>query len=284
MALRRCAGPDELLDLAGDFLAEREAEHNLIFGILGGVRRGLPAGHGDAYLAAILDGDVVVGAAVRTSPYGPVLSELDDPGLADLVADDLRRVTGVLAGALGPKAAVERFARRWEELSGASAVLQMEQRIHAASAATPPTGVPGRPRRVHQNDHALVLEWLDAFSAEALPDGAPRFASRDWLDQRLADEDATLMLWEHDGTPVSLAVSGQATPNGLRVGPVYTPPEHRGRGFATAVTATVTADALASGRTFCFLFTDLANPTSNAIYRRIGYRPVCDVDQWAFTR
>ena len=77
-------------------------------------------------------------------------------------------------------------------------------------------------------------------------------------------------------------MAGQATPNGLRVGPVYTPPELRGRGFATAVTAEVTARALAAGRRFCFLFTDLANPTSNAIYQRIGYRPVCDVDQWAF--
>ena len=69
----------------------------------------------------------------------------------------------------------------------------------------------------------------------------------------------------------------------MRVGPVYTPPDGRRRGYAEAVTAAVTARALARGRRFCFLFTDLANPTSNGIYRRIGYRPVCDVDQWAFT-
>jgi predicted GNAT family acetyltransferase len=73
------------------------------------------------------------------------------------------------------------------------------------------------------------------------------------------------------------------TPNGVRVGAVYTPPELRGRGYASACTAAVTQRLLADGRRFCFLFTDLSNPTSNSIYQKIGYRPVCDVDQYRFS-
>jgi predicted GNAT family acetyltransferase len=57
---------------------------------------------------------------------------------------------------------------------------------------------------------------------------------------------------------------------------VYTPPGRRGRGYATALVAALSAELLAAGRRFCFLYTDLANPTSNRIYQRIGYERVCD--------
>ena len=89
------------------------------------------------------------------------------------------------------------------------------------------------------------------------------------------------MLWEHDGRVVSLAGHAGETPNGARVGPVYTPPELRGRGYASALTAALTEQLLERLR-FCFLFTDLANPTSNSIYQRIGYRPVTDITLWRF--
>ena len=79
--------------------------------------------------------------------------------------------------------------------------------------------------------------------------------------------------WPRTATP---------TPTGTRVGPVYTPPERRGHGYATSLVAELTAERLAAGHAFCFLFTDLSNPTSNAIYARIGYEPIADWDQWAF--
>ena len=82
--------------------------------------------------------------------------------------------------------------------------------------------------------------------------------------------------------PVSLAGFGSRTPNGIRVGPVYTPPERRGNGYASALVGRMTAALLEAGHRFCFLFTDLANPTSNGIYQRIGYEAVTDVDQYAF--
>ncbi len=92
----------------------------------------------------------------------------------------------------------------------------------------------------------------------------------------------TMYLWENRDRVVSMAGASGETPNGIRIGPVYTPPELRGRGYASALTAAVSQHQLDSGRRFCFLFTDLANPTSNKIYRAIGYEPVTDVDQYAF--
>jgi predicted GNAT family acetyltransferase len=74
---------------------------------------------------------------------------------------------------------------------------------------------------------------------------------------------------------------GRVTPNGIRIGPVYTPPEHRRHGYASAVTAGLSSRLLESRR-FCFLYTDLANPTSNKIYEQIGYRRVCEAASIAF--
>ena len=89
-------------------------------------------------------------------------------------------------------------------------------------------------------------------------------------------------LWEDEGRPVSVVGWGGSTPNGARIGPVYTPPELRRRGYASALTAWVSAERLAAGRSFCVLYTDLDNPTSNRIYTEIGYEPVCDSFDYAF--
>jgi predicted GNAT family acetyltransferase len=107
------------------------------------------------------------------------------------------------------------------------------------------------------------------------------------LEHRLSSPSAGILLWEDGGVPVSLAGWGGPTPNGIRVGPVYTPPELRGRGYATALSADLSQRLLdgrlfEGGRRFCFLYTDLANPTSNAIYERVGYRRVAESAEIVF--
>jgi predicted GNAT family acetyltransferase len=135
-------------------------------------------------------------------------------------------------------------------------------------------------RDYERGDRELASRFMDAFTAEALPEPPPG-SSEEFVDSREEDPHGGLVLWE-DGDPVSLAGFGGLTPNGIRIGPVYTPPELRGRGYASALTAELTQRLLDGGRRFCFLFTDLANPTSNSVYQRIGYRAVSDVDQWTF--
>jgi len=102
-------------------------------------------------------------------------------------------------------------------------------------------------------------------------------------DHRLSGSaDGGIELWEDEGEVVSLSGWGGPTPNGIRIGPVYTPPEHRGHGYATALVAELSQRLLDGGRSFCFLYTDLANPTSNAIYERIGYVKVAEAAMVAF--
>ncbi len=164
----------------------------------------------------------------------------------------------------------------------------MRQGIYALEHVEPPSGVPGTLRVATTADRELALGWLLAFAAEAIHEGAPGADRAEaMLDFRLSSPTAGVALWEDGGEPVSLAGWGGPTPNGIRVGPVYTPPERRGRGYATALTAELSQRLLdgrlfEDGRRACFLYTDLANPTSNAIYERIGYRRVCESAEIVF--
>ena len=280
MEVRRCRNADEFLERAGDFLAAREAEHNLMLGLTGRLRE-TPLMYGDTapYFAVVEDGGRVVAAAMRTPPHNLILSEVDDERALDALAEDARATYSELPGVLGPTAAAERFVSLW----GAAGERTLAQRAHRAESVTPPEGVPGQMRDYEERDRELVLDWIQAFIDEALPGGSPDTAEGS-LEHKAADPNGGYVIWEDGGKPVSLAGYGAPTPNGIRIGPVYTPPELRRRGYATALTAGVTKMLLDGGRRFCFLFTDLANPTSNSIYYAVGYRPVSDIDLWVFRR
>jgi predicted GNAT family acetyltransferase len=158
----------------------------------------------------------------------------------------------------------------------------MAHGVYAARAALVPEGVAGRMREAEEADRALLLEWILAFQDEALPEDAPHIDLERALDRRLASETDGFALWEVDEEPVSLCGYGGPTPRGIRIAPVYTPPGLRRHGYASALTAHVTKRLLDGGRTFCFLYTDLANPTSNKIYMDVGYELVCEAADYVF--
>jgi ribosomal protein S18 acetylase RimI-like enzyme len=269
---------DDVDTFEGDvlpFLLQREAEHNLFIGICGQIRAGR---YTDFYLSAVSADGGIRGAAFRTPPFPLTLSCIDDPAAIELIAFDAHELYGSLPGAGGPKDDVREFARAWQRVSGQRGEISMQQRIYQATTSTAPTGVPGEMRDATANERDLLVSWFEAFNVEAgvlVSDAAAN------VDLRLAARPSGLAVW-WDGDPVSMVGFGAPTPNGVRVGPVYTPPELRGRGYASACTAAVTQRLFDAGRRFVFLYTDLANPTSNSIYRKIGYRPVMDVDQYRF--
>jgi uncharacterized protein len=223
----------------------------------------------------------VVLAALQTPPYNLTLSQPLDvaalPVLADALEDEGRSLPGVTAAV--PE--VEAFVEEWTRRHGVAARRRMAQRIYRVSRVRPVTGVPGRPRPATRSERSLLVEWVTAFAKESLPEDAPGRATQSTVAARLDHGAGGFVLWEDEG-PVSLAGWGGETPHGVRIGPVYTPPQHRRRGYGSAVTAAVTEERLAAGRRFCFLYTDLTNPTSNRIYLDIGYEPVCDSIDYAF--
>jgi GNAT superfamily N-acetyltransferase len=210
---------------------------------------------------------------------------MDHPAAAQLLAGDLYgagRHGAALPGVVGPSAAAGHFAMAWAEQTGVRPRLGRHERSFRLRRVIPPRPAPGELVRSRPEHRALLAEWAKAFHDEAIGSSGP---VQDWdamADRWIRGIGRTGYLWVDEGRPVSLAGSGGLTPSGIRVGPVYTPPALRGRGYASNLVAGVSQLQLDAGRTFVFLFTDLANPTANRIYQAIGYEPVNDVDEYEF--
>jgi hypothetical protein len=159
----------------------------------------------------------------------------------------------------------------------------MSERIFRLSEVIAPRPARGAMRPARLDDRDVLVDWLTAFTAEALPEEeAALNDAADTVERWLREGGKRNYLWEVDGRPVSWTGVGGRTPNGTRVGPVYTPPSERGRGYASCLVAAASRAQLDAGLSFCFLFTDLANPTSNHVYQSIGYEAVSDVDVYSF--
>lgn len=226
---------------------------------------------------------VAVGAVVEgrggLSAAEVVLACAGDPRAAPMLAEAVEQEAGAAGGVevVGPAAVARPVVDALAERTGGHVTEVMGQRLMAATRAVSPHGVPGRARRMVDDDIDLVGGWLDAFTIEAL--GREPRSDVTWRE-RLADTDWVLWLWEHEEAPVSLVNARATTPVSSRIGPVYTPPAHRGRGYAGALVAAATAACLGGGDERVTLFTDVANPTSNALYARVGFTDVCAHGSW----
>lgn len=264
------------------FLMQREAQHNVMLGLFAVLQARPPAE--PPYLAwAERDGEVV-GVAMRTPPYRLLLAHGSDPAAIEAFAADLAAgadLPGVLSGASEAAA----FAACWARQTGQTAENARHERLYRLTAVTPARPVPGRLREITEADLELAISWWLAFANEAV-EPTTRDRAVQAISMRFGVDPmvAGLWLWEVDGVPVSLAGHTGPTPNSIRVGPVYTPPEYRGRGYASAAVADLSQRLLDRGFAYVTLFTDLANPTSNKIYQSIGFQPVCDADEWLFVR
>jgi len=174
-----------------------------------------------------------------------------------------------------------RFADRYVARTCGSARLNNAQAVHALTQVHPvAANIPGTLRPACEADLAFFPDWCHAFCTDCnLPQHSP---DQLLLRCRQHIERGETFFWDVDGLAVSTASAWGPTPNGIRISLVYTPPEYRGRGYASACVAALSQRMLDSGRKFCFLYTDLANPTSNKIYRAIGYEKVCEDEQIFF--
>ncbi|MBI5669707.1 MAG: GNAT family N-acetyltransferase [Chloroflexi bacterium] len=283
MHVRRFDDVSEFYQRVAPFLMAREAEHNLMLGLCSVLRQGNMYQH-PPYLALVEDAGEVVAVSMRTPPYNLILSEMANTRPVQVIADDVYHLYGEeLPGVNGPKAWSKTFAECWSSLSGKPHRLKMAQRIYRLEWVRPVSGVSGEMRRATETDRDLLLRWELAFMQDAFGEADPEQAERLVETALLADPAMRgRFLWWDSGQPVSLVGYTGPTPNGMRIGPVYTPPELRGRGYGSACTAAVSQWLLDQGRKFVFLYTDLSNPTSNHIYQNIGYKPVSDVDMYRF--
>lgn len=269
--VRRYREAAAFLERAEAWLLGAEVEHNLLLGIARRLTQSAEGFDPPVYLATVEEDDTLVGCAFRTPPYKLGLTRMPAAALPALVGD-VAAVYDSLPAVLGPEPVVRSFAERWSEQQGVRARPGMRQRIYRLTRVTPPEHLPpGRMRPAGPEDVGLTARWMAAFRTDTgVPVPASKRAAQDLIAR------GALFLWE-DGRPASMAGWTGRTPNGARVAYVYTPPGLRGRGYATALVAALSRHLLESGLSYCALYTDLSNPTSNRIYQRIGYEPVCDV-------
>jgi RimJ/RimL family protein N-acetyltransferase len=276
----------EFATLAWDFLVRDPVRNNVLCTL---VEAGCQEEHRDWEWLRVLDGQQrLVGVAARTPPRGLLLSDLPAAGAAAL-ATLYARTDGSLASVGGPVTAATAFARRYAAILGRSVRPGMATRLFRLDRVDPPAAVPGRARPAERADRDLVLDWIVAFSAEMLTDDKPRDEQATSVDRRFDYRDL-MWLWEVDGVPVSFAWRSPLRPPGrwprtpvTRISAVYTPPDQRGHGYASANVAQLSQRGLDAGAEACMLYTDRANPTSNKIYQRIGYRPVGEAREWCFS-
>jgi len=275
-------------DNAVDFLAvvqphlmRDEAVNNLMLGVTLRLQQHPDRVETPPYLAAVTAADELIAAAVMTSPYNVIVySEHEEHRAAFAqMADALRAENWSVPGVNGPAHLSEAFAEIWQARTGEAYRADMRLRVYAVRQVTQPIGVAGSLRQATLADLDRVARWRQAFIDEAIPqerESDPHGRARRMI------EDGSIYLWE-DGEPVSVAMWSRPLLHGITVTMVYTPPHLRGRGYASACVAALSQLLLDQGWEYCTLFTDLANPTSNNIYQKIGYKPVCDYRNFRFS-
>src|ERR1700691_4513966 len=282
----------ELIDSVDEFITSSSAfraADPLRTNIMGSVSLAVAAGDRtyDGYHWWIVrgDDDVVVGIAMRTSPFNMVISSMPH-GAARALGRSVGRLDDDLPGVLGSRHVIEAFVQGYAEAeSPGSARHLIEQRgdlLYELEELVEPTAE-GRGRPAQDDESELLARWFVQFADEAAVPPVTPAEARDNVSTRIRDQ--SLFCWEVNGEVVSLAGHAPIVRTGDivigRGGPVYTPPSFRGHGYGSAVTAAVTRHLIEKGARV-MLFTDPSNPTSNAIYQALGYRLIDELVEMSF--
>ncbi|WP_394428136.1 GNAT family N-acetyltransferase [Streptomyces sp. SGAir0957] len=277
---------DDFLARAGDFLRSRPALHNTPLTDIEKLRTGPPAGTADAADVPVF-GRLEAGGEVRAILY---LTPRGRLGLTPLSFEQVHTLAAHLA-ALGhlPGYVIAdvdtagAFAEAWPRHTGAAPTRFWWTHLYRLGTLTPPRPLPeGRGRAAGGTDRERIVRWCRAFCVDVGEQvSIDLIDAGRWDASRFGDRHFTF--WEaEDGTPVAMAAATSVTGGMVRVDPVYTPAHLRGRGYAGAVTVETSGAALTAGATDVVLFTDPANPTSNALYQRLGYVHIADFAGYRF--
>ncbi len=266
---------ESFLSVARTTLEQHECVNGLILGICMRLADD-PGAYGSApYLATVGSAEDLRVAAVMTPPRKLLLHAVEDvgEGTLSLVARGLTRGPWRVPGVMAPEPVATAFASGWCRQTVARRREGMRQRVYELRSVFHPTYPAGRFERATREHLGLARRWAHFFHEDIFGD--------DQHERSVRAAEGVLMrgdmfLWI-DGVPRAMAGRTRPTPRGWAICHVYTPPEHRRQGYGTAVVAALSQNILDEGKEFCTLYTDLSNPTSNSIYRKIGYRAVADV-------
>jgi RimJ/RimL family protein N-acetyltransferase len=260
---------------AGDYLAADPLRNTVLINVADRVRRQGPFVFDDVRLARFgwwraEGGGPVEGAFVHTPPHRPNLGPMPDLA-AKALALKWRGSGTDVDGVIGGTAAARALASAWTARMGRWSVYRKQRLYRLDELLLPPMDDDAEPRLATLRDVLMVARWYSGFAVDI------REQDGDYRAEAARRVGAgQIALWQVAREPVAMAGFSAVVLGQGRVSPVYTPPELRGRGYAAGATAAASAALMTAGAKDVLLFTDLDNPTSNALYQRLGYRPVDD--------
>ncbi len=274
---------------AHDFLTRAEADllknetvNSLMLGVCFGLRKHPESIRAAPYLATVEDEQGLICAASMTPPHKLILysHRSDHQAALRLLVENLRQQDWKVPGVLAPEREAHDFAQAWRGLTGQGYRIGRRERVFELTEVQPPVPVEGMLRVAVEDDLELIADWMKAFMEEALSGDDPLDA-RKTAAMKIYNGD--MYVWKlADGRIVSMAAKTRPVIHVISIGPVYTPPEYRGKGYASNCVAALSQQLLDKGWQACSLFADLANPISNGIYQKMGYRPLTEYHDYAF--
>lgn len=267
---------NELISLSGTYLEQHESENNLPIGLVYKLAEA-PHYYGpkSPLLLSILEQKQVVGVAIMTPPRRIILSRIDTEvsvAVTHLVRH-LCKTNLRIPGVVGPAVEAQAFSDSWiENKPQVSPTVAMRMRVFETKQVLDVPISSGKLRLACMDDHLLMAKWITNFSEE-IKEPVDLDTAKSHAERHIKGQE--LYIWDRDA-PVARAKASRPTRNGTTINTVYTPPEHRNKGYATSCVWSLTHKMLAERYSFCSLYTDLSNPTSNSIYAKIGYVPVGD--------
>jgi len=229
------------------------------------------------FMATVSDDTGIRMTAIMTPPHNLTLyatdNNYDDEVLASLINGILETEVTV-GGVMAENTLAESFARTYTAVKGMKYKINKSQRIYELLQVNPDIPYVGSLRLAQESDMAFLPYWGAGFDTDCF--GSPPSIQSNAEYSRYNISSGKLYILEDNGTPVSMTKMTREMKTVCGVGYVYTPPYFRGKGYATSCVAAVSRLILERGFSKCVLYTDLANPTSNSIYQKIGYKPICD--------
>ena len=273
---------NELISLSGAYLEQDESENNRPLGYAYRLAEDPHAYASEPpLLLSILEHGKAVGVAIMTRPYRIIVSRIGTNVEAAVVplVRHLREIDVQISGIIGPAAEARAFSDCWiEGMLDVSARISMRMHIFEARSVANLSLSPGKLRLARPEEHPLMTRWITDYS-EAVGKPISFDIAKNWTEVLIQNQQ--LYIWDIEG-PVSIAAVDRPTRNGIAIHSVYTPPDHRNKGYATSSVLLLTQKMLTDRYSFCCLYTDLSNPTSNSIYTKIGYVPVGDALMFDF--
>ena len=281
MMLKEYKDRRKYIEKSEPLLMRQEAENNLALGLLSVFKKTVPPS--EVYTALMETEGAVASALLMTPPHNLILTYNDDVMSERLIAEMVSQLTSAgvsVPGAVGERYWTERFAKEWAVQTGGRADIVMEQKIYQLHEVQPAAGSEGSFHKAKLEHLPLLTEWMADFMTFTNEPPITTLQAAERMKKFLAED--SVYIWSVDGVPVSMAKKSRATKNGITVSLVYTPEKFRGRGYASSCVAALSSELL-KDYSFCTLYTDLSNPTSNSIYQKIGYKPIQDSVMISFT-